>query len=53
VITEAPRHEDILGEWSSAPHMLNISYTWRWVINPALRPVYPRWKSSRPITASQ
>jgi hypothetical protein len=33
VLNEAPRHEDLWGSWSIAPHILTLGTRWRWVVS--------------------
>jgi len=35
-----------MGRGNRAPHILNLSTVWRWVVRYALRPLYPLWGKS-------
>jgi len=48
VLNQAPRHENLLGEWSYiAPRILNLGTGWKWGVSFMPQPLYPRRKSPR------
>jgi hypothetical protein len=45
VLSQAPRHEDVLGIGGIAPRILDLGIRWRLVVSFTSRPLYPRGKS--------
>jgi len=46
VLNQLPHHEDILGSGGIAPHNLNLSTKWTWMVSFTLWPLYPWAKIS-------
>jgi hypothetical protein len=47
VFNWAPRHKEVLGSGGTAPRILDLGSSWKWVVSFAPRPLYLQGKSPR------